>query len=56
MLPCQERIAQLQAQIQPLVREVVKPCCTGERKEQLLDRLIPLYDALFALQEELDLN
>ncbi len=56
MLPYQERMTQLQAQIRPLAREVVKPGCTGKRKEQLLASLIPLYHALVALQEELDLN
>lgn len=56
MTPYQERIDQLQAQIRPLAREVLHPCCSEHQKEKLLEALVPLYDALFALQEELDLN
>ncbi|MGC5197641.1 hypothetical protein [Aphanothece microscopica] len=56
MLPYHERITQLQTQIRPLAVQAARRGCSAEQQEELLARLIPLYDALFALQEELDLN
>lgn len=52
----QLRITQLQAQIRPLARGLRQVGCTGRQREQLLEQLIPLYNTLFALQAELDLN
>ncbi len=52
----QLRITQLQAQIRPMVRELRQAGCTGGQRDRLLERLIPLYDALFTLHDELDLS
>lgn len=50
------RMVEIRAQIRPLVLEVLKPGCSFQRKEEIIRQLLPLYEALCALQEELDLN
>lgn len=50
------RILEIRSQIRPLVEEVLRPGCSEQRKQKLIEELIPLYNTLFALQEELDLN
>jgi hypothetical protein len=48
------RVEELRAQIRPLAREATCPGCRPERKETLLGELQPLYQALFAIQEEFE--
>ena len=55
-MPYAERILEIRSQIRPLVVEVIEPGCSSRCKEQLIKELIPLYLALFSLQEELELN
>jgi hypothetical protein len=50
------RVHQLREQIRPLAQEATSPGCTTERKEDLLDKLQPLYFALFAIQEEFEVG
>jgi hypothetical protein len=50
----QSRLHELREQIRPLAQEATSPGCTTERKEYLLDKLQPLYQALFAIQEEFE--
>jgi len=56
LMPYAERILEIRSQIRPLVVEVIEPGCSSRCKEQLIKELIPLYLALFSLQEELELN
>jgi hypothetical protein len=47
-------VHQLREQIRPLAQEATSPGCTAARKEDLLDKLQPLYQALFAIQGEFE--
>ena len=55
-MPYADRVPEIRSQIRPLVAEVLEPGCTSRRKEQLIEELIPLYQTLFSLQEELELD
>lgn len=55
-MPYADRILEIRSQIRPLVTEVIRPGCSSQRKEQLIEELIPLYQALVSLQEELELD
>ena len=55
-MPYADRILEIRSQIRPLAAEVLEPGCPSRRKEQLIEELIPLYQTLFSLQEELELN
>jgi hypothetical protein len=47
---------QLREQIRPLAQEATSPGCTTVRSEDLLAKLMPLYEALFAIQEEFEVG
>ncbi|MEB3322555.1 MAG: hypothetical protein VKI81_07000 [Synechococcaceae cyanobacterium] len=50
----QRRVVQLMERIHPLVREASRPDCPPLRRAELLQRLEPLYRALFSIQEEFE--
>ena len=50
----QSRVHQLREQIHPLAQEATSPGCTTERKQHLIAKLQPLYQALFAIQGEFE--
>jgi hypothetical protein len=56
LMPYADRVLEIRSQIRPLAAEVLEPGCPSRRKEQLIEELIPLYQTLFSLQEELELN
>ena len=56
LMPYADRVLEIRFQIRPLVAEVLEPGCPSRRKEQLIEELIPLYQTLFSLQEELELD
>jgi hypothetical protein len=49
-------VHQLREQIRPLAQEATSPGCTTERTEDLLAKLMPLYETLFAIQEEFEVD
>ena len=55
-MPYADCVLEIRFQIRPLVAEVLEPGCPSRRKEQLIEELIPLYQTLFSLQEELELD
>ena len=56
LMPYADRVPEIRSQIRPLAAEVLEPGCPSRRKEQLIEELIPLYQTLFSLQEELELD
>ena len=49
-------VHQLREQIRPLAQEATSPGCTTKRTEVLLAKLMPLYETLFAIQEEFEVG
>ena len=55
-MPYAARVLNIRSQIRPLVTEALMTGCSSQRQEQIIEELIPLYQALFCLQEELELD
>ena len=49
----QQRVRELRARIHPLVQEAMREDCSAGRREALIAQLRPLYEALFAIHQEM---